>query len=137
MRHVLKLKFLTSQNGCHIFTSIRIFKKTYAALVDTGATASVFDVNLVQEKVGEENTQALTDKAGGVGNSAMDMHIAELKFTMGKKKFNQPVALIDFTHIHATYEMHKLPKFHFIIGNDILLGSKAIINYSAKTISLA
>jgi hypothetical protein len=137
MRHVLKLKFLNSNNGCHIFISIKIFKKTFKALVDTGATASVFDVALVQEMIGKDQTEALADKAGGLGTSAMDMHIANLKFSLGKQKFEQPVALIDFTHIHAMYEMHKLPRFHFIIGNDILAGSKAIINYAAKTLSLS
>ena len=29
-----------------------------------------------------------------------------------------------------------MKKFHFIIGNDILINSKAIINYKTKTMSI-
>ncbi len=136
MRYTLDISFLESNHGCHIFTSIRIFNKKYKVLIDTGATASVFDVNFVESHVGKKKLVKLNDMAGGVGDSEMAMHVASLSFRLGKKKFEQQVALIDFSHIHAMYELHQLPKFHFIIGNDILVSEKAIINYKTKTLKI-
>ncbi len=136
MRTVLKLKFQNKDNGAHIFTSIKIFKKTFIALIDTGATSTAFDVDFAKEHLGDEHVQLLENKAGGLGNSDMLMFAAELKFSLGAMKYDQTVALIDFSHIHQLYELHGLKKFHFIIGNDILMHSKAIINYKAKTMSI-
>ena len=136
MRTILKLKFQNKDNGAHIFTSIKIFKKTYIALIDTGATSTAFDVDFTKDHLGDKHVQLLENKAGGLGNADMAMFAAELSFRLGKKKFDQTVALIDFSHIHQLYEMHGLKKFHFIIGNDILINSKAIINYKTKTMSI-
>ena len=136
MRYTLDINFVESNHGCHIFTTIKIFKKNFPVLIDTGATASVFDVSFVEKQVGKKRLIKLNDKAGGVGDSEMSMHVANLSFRLGKKKFDQPVALIDFSHIHTMYELHQLPKFHFIIGNDILVHEKAIINYKTKTLRI-
>ncbi len=136
MRAQLKLKFQYKDNGAHIFTSIKIFKKTFIALIDTGATSTAFDLDFVKEHVGNQHLQLLENAAGGLGTTDMVMFATELKFQLGEKKLDQTVALIDFSHIHQLYELHGLKKFHFIIGNDILIGLQAIINYKTKTMSI-
>jgi hypothetical protein len=136
MRTQLKLKFQNKDNGAHIFTSIKIFKKTFIALIDTGATSTAFDVDFAKEHLGDQHVQLLENKAGGLGDADMVMFAADIKFHLGARKYDQTVALIDFSHIHHLYELHGLKKFHFIIGNDILINSKAIINYKTKTMSI-
>ncbi len=136
MRTSLKLKFQYKDNGAHIFTSIKIFRKTYIALIDTGATSTAFDVDFVKDNIGDQHLQLLENAAGGLGTTDMVMFATELKFKLGEKKINQTVALIDFSHIHQLYEMHGMKKFHFIIGNDILIDLQAIINYKTKVMSI-
>jgi len=136
MRIKHQLTFQEKDNGAHIFTTIRIFRKNYIALIDTGATSTAFDLDFVKEHSGDKHLQLLDDKAGGLGTTEMMMFGTDLKFKIGNANFDQVVALIDFSHIHQLYELHGLKKFHFIIGNDILIKTKAIINYSTKTISL-
>lgn len=136
MRTKLNLAFQFKENGAHIFTDITIFRKKFMALVDTGATSSAFDLDFVKEHLGDKHLHLLDDKAGGLGSADILMFATELKFSLGEAKFKQNVAIIDYSHIHQLYEMHGLQKFHFIIGNDILVNNKAIINYQTKTMSL-
>ena len=136
MRTQLNLKFQNKDNGAHIFTTIKIFKKSFIALIDTGATSTAFDVDFAKEHLGDQHVQLLENKAGGLGDDDMVMFAADIKFRLGAWKYDQTVALIDFSHIHRLYELHGLKKFHFIIGNDILINFKAIINYKAKTLSI-
>jgi hypothetical protein len=136
MRIQLKLTFQNKDNGAHVFTNIRIFGKKYIALIDTGATSTAFDVDFVKDNIGGQHLELMDDPAGGLGTTDMMMYATELEFRMGQKQIRQTVALIDYTHIHKLYEMHGLKKFHFIIGNDILLELDAIINYKKKTLSI-
>ncbi len=136
MRSKLKLTFQHKDNGAHIFTSIKIFKKKYIALIDTGATSTAFDLDFVKENIGDQHLQLMDNAAGGLGTTDMMLFTTPLKFQLGEKKIDQTVAIIDFSHIHQLYEMHGLQKFHFIIGNDLLIGLQAIINYKTQTMSI-
>ena len=125
-------------DGFHIMIPGRINGKEANFLIDTGASRSVFDLATMSEFIDDPDFQKKDGITAGVGSSDLEsstfdidsLFIGELEI-----KHYQAVA-IDLENIHETYEKIHLPKIHGIIGGDILVNYKAIINYRLKKIKL-
>lgn len=105
-------------------------------LIDTGASRTVFDMDL-SSKFNHE-VKEHSSVTSGVGSNEIKSYAAKIKsLQLGKLTIkNYESAFIDFTHIHAAYEMAGVNKIYGIIGGDILKKYKAIINYGSKTMTL-
>ncbi|MDR2910409.1 MAG: hypothetical protein LBV47_03460 [Bacteroidales bacterium] len=106
--------------------------------LDTGASKTVFDKNLEQYYVLEENCEDV--QSVGIGEGLMLSRYAVMRpFILGKYKIeNQKVALFDLTHINEFYRRTiTRTSICGLIGSDVLLKYKAVINYKYKTLTLA
>jgi Aspartyl protease len=98
-------------------------------ILDTGASNSCVgfeSIELFKLTAGNSET-----KAAGAGGTGMITKLAEdNKLHLGKwktKKFH--IVIFDLSHVNQALTQHKAKPVHGIIGADVLLQGKAIIDY--------
>jgi predicted aspartyl protease len=99
-------------------------------ILDTGASNSCVgfnEIELFQLKAGKSKTQA-----AGAGATGMFTQLSKnnlLKLGRWKKQdFN--LVIFDLIHVNEALTQHKVKPVHGIIGADVLLDGKAIIDYN-------
>ena len=125
-------------DGFHIMVRGRINGTEANFLIDTGASRSVFDLVTMSEFIDDPQFQKKEGITAGVGSSDLEsstFDIESIEIGDMEIKHYQAVAL-DLKNIHETYDRIHLPKIHGIIGGDILVKHKAIINYRLKKIKI-
>lgn len=123
-------------DGFHIMVQGRINGKEANFLIDTGASRSVFDLTTMSEFIDDPQFQKKEGITASVGSSDLEsstFNIESIEIGNIEIRHYQAVAL-DLENIHETYEKINLPKIHGIIGSDILVKHKAVINYRLKRI---
>lgn len=98
-------------------------------ILDTGASNSCVDFESIELfKLIAINSKT---KAAGAGASGMHTQIAKgNKFKLGNWRINGvELVIFDFSHVNEALKQHKSKSVHGIIGADILLKGKAIIDY--------
>jgi hypothetical protein len=107
-------------------------------LLDTGASKTVLDKTFVEEKCKSQKTETIGQSTSSLHSTVSESNITyikEIQLDQVKLK-NYLVAVIDLTHVNQTYEgVGKKPIFG-IVGSDILMDRKAIIDYSKKILIL-
>ncbi len=122
----IKFKILKTQ---HLLVKVKINGVEGRFILDTGASNSCvgFDgVDLFHLKAKKSNTQAT-----GAGASGMLTQIAtnnSLKFARWKTD-NIDIVIIDMTHVNQALMQQKIKSVHGIIGADVLIYGKAIVDY--------
>lgn len=105
-------------------------------IVDTGASKTVFDLNLkhLYEQEGEETDQVHT---AGIGDKPIQTIIARLHpFSLGKYHVKHlRVALLDLSHINEFYSKAANLSICGLLGGDFLLINKAVIDYRRKILT--
>ena len=102
-------------------------------VLDTGASKSVFDNNLVDHfSSNGDETEEL--HSAGVSDEPMTTSLGYLKMlSFGKLKVeSMKVALMDMTHINELYSKVADLKICGLLGSDFLLKYKAVIDYKRK-----
>ena len=106
-------------------------------VVDTGASKSVFDLNLkhLYETDGETSDQVHT---AGIGDKPIHTAIGTLKpFYFGKLLAeNMKAALLDLSHINEFYAQAANLQICGLLGGDFLLKNKAEISFKRNLLTL-
>ena len=134
----IPLKLINLQDdGFHLLVEIVVFKEKHFAVVDTGASRSVFDKGLIEQHlsqtlhVSEEiNAATLFTTTATIQATIPDLKIGSLKI-----KSYETVAF-DLQSVSETYQQFGHPPIMSIIGGDILMQYKAVINYDKLTLRL-
>lgn len=134
MKRSIKLPITFQQlegDGFHIFTEIRVFNDTFFALIDTGASKTVFSDKVIKMYPSLEMMDVNDNLAAGIGEDKISAKMALFpELYLGKAKLsNFYCGIIDFSHVHAAYETMGLIPFDVIIGGDILHALQAEISY--------
>ena len=113
----------------HLLIKARINGIKGSFILDTGASNSCVgfeSISLFLLKAGKSKT-----KASGAGANGMETQLAkDNKLQLGKWKNNEfHLVIFDLTHVNLALIQHKAKPVHGIIGADILLNGKAIIDY--------
>jgi predicted aspartyl protease len=98
-------------------------------ILDTGASNSCVGYEGI-DFFNLETSHSKT-KAAGAGNSSMDTLISKmntLKIGLWKKS-NFDLVVFDLSHVNEALQNHKAKCVHGIIGADVLLSGKAVIDY--------
>jgi len=131
--HVIKLE----EGNYHLIATGKFSDGSvgYWAL-DTGASKTVFDKNLGQYYVLDEHSENI--QSAGIGEKFMMAQSAVIySFTLGKYNIeNLKVALFDLAHINEFYYRATGLKICGLIGSDVLLEHKAVIDYKNKILIL-
>ena len=124
-------------DGCHPLVEIRLFNKTFTVVLDTGASKTAFDKTILQSH--EDALISGSDELStGLGTNEMvsfksiiphlyigDLHIQNFK-----------VAVLDLSAINNAYRQMNHPEVLGVLGGDILLKYKAVIDYGEKELRL-
>ncbi len=125
-------------DGFHLMIKAKINGNKINLLIDTGASRTVFDINRMKEHIDTDNLEKNERLSAGLGTNTMESQITiieKLEFSKIKIKKYQAV-LIDMSHVNEMYQSIKLPLIDGVLGSDLLLNYKAIINYKKKVLRL-
>lgn len=106
-------------------------------VIDTGASKSVFDINLAEFILSEEEgTEDL--HAANMSEEPLKTSLGILKpLLFGKLKVdNMKVALMDMNHINELYQKVSDYKICGLLGSDFLLKYNAVIDYKKRVMVL-
>lgn len=121
-------------NGFHILVEIVVFGEKLFAVVDTGASRSVFDKSLLEKHVEglQENEE---QQAATIFSSATTLVGTIPLLQIGKLKLpNYETVAIDLQSISDTYIQMGQPAIAGIIGGDILVAYNCKIDYKKQTL---
>lgn len=123
-------------DGYHPLVEIKVNSTSYILVLDTGASKTAFDHNLL-ERSGALIVESERLSTGlGVTNMASftavinnlqigDLHISDFE-----------VAVLDLSTINVAYRQLNHPEVLGVLGGDILVKYNAVIDYGKKTLSL-
>ncbi len=129
------LKLINLQDdGFHLLVEIVVFGETHLAVVDTGASRTVFDKALidkhltaivVHEDPHEEDHQATT-----LFSTSKTVLATFPTLKLGSLNIKDYTAVgLDLQSVNTTYQQLGHPEIAAILGGDILLQYHAVINY--------
>lgn len=134
----IPLKLINLQDdGFHLLMEIVVFKEKHYAVLDTGASRSVFDKSLIEQHLSE--TLLVSEEINAATlfttKTTIQATIPELKIGTLKLKNYETVAF-DLQSVSETYQQFGHPPIGSIIGGDILMQYKAVINYDKLILRL-
>lgn len=125
--------------GIHLIIKARLDDDLLINLIiDTGASKTVFDINLLQDYctfIDEENTI----ESKGINSEFLETKKAEIKkIKFGNIEFTAfETVLLDLSNINDIYSEFSDLTIYGLIGGDFLIKHKAVINYHDKTLSFS
>ncbi len=136
----LPLELLNLQDdGFHLLVEVVVFGQSFNAVLDTGASKTVFDKTIVENHV-KSGDLIISDKLStGLGTNTMESHTIILPvLKIGKLKLrNFEIAVLDLSAISHAYASLNLPPVIGVLGGDILRSHHAVINYKKLHLKLS
>jgi len=123
-----KIKFKLTRTQ-HLAIKAKINGISGDFILDTGASNSCVGFESIERF--ELTAKKSKTKASGAGGTGMKTQISsENKLQLGSwKNTNFSIVIFDLSHVNEALESHKAKPVHGIIGADVLLEGKAIIDY--------
>jgi len=134
----IPLKLINLQDdGFHLLVEIVVFKEKHYAVLDTGASRSVFHKSLIEQHLSEtlQVSEEINAATLFTTTTTIQATIPELKIGTLKLKNYETVAF-DLQSVSDTYQQFGHPPIGGIIGGDILMQYKAVINYDKLMLRL-
>ena len=125
-------------NGTHLLLDVAINGKSLKLVLDTGASRSVFDLEYLKEIEPDLEIHEEEATSAGVGAINIISYTAVVEnFDIGSHSLkNVELAVMDLAAVLQSYEKIGAAKIHGVLGGDILLKGKAIINYANQELYL-
>jgi hypothetical protein len=124
------------QDGYHPLVSVAVFGKTFKLVLDTGASKTAFD----QEILSAEgiNVMASDSLSTGLGTNSMTSFTTVLSdLCIGELKVSEfEVAVLDLSTINIAYRQLNHPEVLGVLGGDVLMKYKGVIDYERKVLKL-
>ena len=131
MKYNIKLDIIEiEKHNFHLFIELNIAEKQCRLLLDTGASKTVFDTEKVLRFVKEVKIKANESKSVGLGVSAMETKVVNLKkVQIGKLSIKKmEVAVLSIAHVNTTYQILNIPEIDGVLGSDFLMKYAAVID---------
>ncbi|MBK7149132.1 MAG: retropepsin-like domain-containing protein [Bacteroidetes bacterium] len=127
------------QNGYHIFVTVKVNGLRCRFLVDTGASKTVIDKTYVEKKFGKRIVKTIKQQTTGLHSTTHESYTARVAtLTLGTVVVkNCTLAAIDLSHVNGTYAALKTKKIQGILGSDLMVQERMIIDYNTLTLSFA
>lgn len=126
-------------NGFHLLMEVIVFGKPFLAVLDTGASKTVFDKSMVEQYQDEESKLHATDLLStGLGTNTMKSYMMRFpEIQLGELHLkNKEIAVLDLSSINFAYTEMKFEPIIGVIGGDILRTYGGVINYRKLTLQL-
>lgn len=126
------------EDGYHPLVEITVYGKPYNLVLDTGASKTAFDHTMLLQAGDEALIKSSDRLSTGLGTNTMtsstaiinNMYIGELLIP----EFE--VAVLDLSSINIAYLQLNHPEVLGVLGGDILMKYKAVIDYGEQLLSL-
>lgn len=120
----------------HLLISAKINGMEGNFILDTGASNSCVDFQF--EEYFKLTSQHSKTKVAGAGAVGMPSKVSEYNILkIGRwQAYQIQIILFDLTHVNEALSYVKIKPVHGIIGADVLLEGKAIIDYESKHLFL-
>ena len=126
-------------DGFHVLLEVIVFGKQFNAVLDTGASKTVFDKSTVEKYLHADMALQHTDMLStGLGTTTMQSFILDVPdLQIGKLHLrHHEVAVLDLSSINFAYQQLDIDPVIGVIGGDILVKYGGIINYRKHTLTL-
>lgn len=122
----------------HLFVKVKVNNKVARMLVDTGASKTVLDKNFVVEKFKNSAISSSDNPTSSLHATVQNSEsLVVKKMQLGDTILqNYFTTILDLTHVNQTYKSVHCKPIQGILGSDILLEKKAVIDYGKKRIRL-
>lgn len=132
------IQLLKIEDGFHLLITIRVNGKPARLLIDTGASKTVFDKEMVVKFLSIERFEKHDKLSTGLGTGTMKSHLAVIDtISIGKTKIkNYKTVVIDLSHVNRAYKQMRQKPIDGVLGSDILKEYGAIINYGKALLLL-
>jgi len=121
-------------DGFHLLVEVFVFGQPFKAVLDTGASKTVFDKTTVENYIDKE-TLLLSDKLStGLGTNSMEsftLTVPDLRIG-GLHIYNMEIAVLDLSMINHAYEKLEIGPVIGVVGGDILMQYGAVIDYNEE-----
>lgn len=126
-------------DGFHLLVEVVVFEHSFKAVLDTGASKTVFDKTIVERHIGEKELKSSDRVSTGLGTTNMESFTWLLPdFQIGSFHLkNFEVAVLDLSSINFAYENLSIEPVIGVIGGDILTQYQGIIDYGKMTLTLS
>ncbi len=126
------------EDGFHPLVEIAVFGESFLVVLDTGASKTAFDNDLLLQ-ANKNAKLKLSDKLStGLGTNTMLSSTATIHdLSIGDLSISEfEVAVLDLSTINVAYKQLGHPEVLGVLGGDILVKYKAVINYGKKQLKL-
>lgn len=115
-------------DGFHLLVEIVVFGKKLLAVVDTGASRSVFDIAFIKQHIDVKETFESQATTLFSTTSTLQATLPEVK--IGRLRIKDYYAVgLELEGVNETYQGLGHPPIAAILGSDIFLRYHAIINF--------
>ncbi|WP_145856145.1 aspartyl protease family protein [Pedobacter suwonensis] len=134
----IPIKIINLQDdGFHLLVEVIVFKEKHLAVLDTGASRSVFDKSLIEKHISETLQVSDEINAATLFTTTTTIQATLPQLKIGTLKiYNYETVAFDLQSVSETYQQFGHPPIMGIIGGDILMQYKAVINYQKMMLRL-
>lgn len=137
----LKFRLISIENdGYHLMITVKINGKPANMLIDTGASKTVFDLTRIRKYIEDKSGdfEKFPQLSTGLGTNTLESHSTVIKKLVigGYLEKNFRAILLDLANINQSYKLLKIKPIDGVIGSDLLVQSRAQINFLTKTIKV-
>jgi len=125
-------------DGFHLLMEVIVFNQPFKAVLDTGASKTVFDKTSMERHI-DPNLLKLSDQLStGLGTRSMESYMLTIPdLRIGEIHLRDyDVAVLDLSTINFAYEQIEQEPIIGVIGGDLLFKYQAVINYKEAILSL-
>jgi len=126
------------EDGFHPLVEISVFGKLFTVVLDTGASKTAFDETMLLQAE-EHAVITISDRLStGLGTNTMASSTAIINdlYIGGLLIEEFEVAVLDLSTINIAYRQLGHPEVLGVLGGDILMKYKAVIDYGEQVLTL-
>ena len=126
-----------NDDGFHLLVEIVVFGKKHWAVVDSGASRSVFDKTFLEQHIQDTDSSEQTDVTTLFSTSSTVQAVVP-KLKIGKLLIRKYDAVgLDLESVNDAYALLGQPRITAILGSDIFYSYQAKINYKKLKLQFA
>ena len=125
-------------DGFHPLVDVVLFGKPFTMVLDTGASKTAFDQTTLAAANEEMNILASDKLSTGLGTNTMESFTATISdLNIGDLSIVEfEVAVLDLSTINVAYSQMGHPQVLGVLGGDILMKYKAVVDYGKGLLKL-
>ncbi len=127
-----------NEDGYHVLINVQLFGLAHKVVLDTGASKTALDLTMLTQANAEADIVASDRLSTGLGTNTMVSSITKLvDFFVGELHIPDfEVTVLDLSAINIAYRQLNHPEVLGVLGSDVLMKYKAVIDYGKGVLKL-